>query len=93
MGRLLVEGGARLGTELLTAGLVDELQLAVAPFFVGDPAAPDSPGQATTRPGRVEPLALAEARQVGDGLVLLRYICRNAAESCQLTWPRARTAS
>ena len=48
----MVEGGARLGPEFLTGGLVDELQLAIAPFFVGDPAAPGSPGQATTRPGR-----------------------------------------
>ena len=38
--RLLVEGGARLGREFLAAGLVDELALAIAPFFVGAAAAP-----------------------------------------------------
>ncbi|HEY2131222.1 MAG TPA: dihydrofolate reductase family protein [Streptosporangiaceae bacterium] len=74
--RLLAEGGARLGTELLTQGLVDELQLAVAPFFVGDPAAPRFAGPGHYPAGPDRRLALAEARQVG-GLVLLRYICRN----------------
>src|SRR5216684_5570301 len=32
--RLMVEGGARLGSQFLAGGLVDELQLAIAPFFV-----------------------------------------------------------
>lgn len=67
--RLMVEGGARLGTEFLTAGLVDELQLVIAPFFVGDPAAPRfaGPGQYPARP-----LHLAEVRPVGE-VVLLCY--------------------
>ena len=34
--RLLVEGGATVHTQFLTEGLVDELHLVVAPFFVGD---------------------------------------------------------
>ncbi|TDV52323.1 dihydrofolate reductase family protein [Actinophytocola oryzae] len=38
--RLMVEGGGRVLTEFLTSGLADELQLVVAPFFVGDSAAP-----------------------------------------------------
>lgn len=38
--RLLVEGGGNTHTEFLTAGLVDELHLVVAPFFVGDSTAP-----------------------------------------------------
>lgn len=38
--RLMVEGGGRVLTEFLTAGLADELQLVIAPFFVGDSAAP-----------------------------------------------------
>lgn len=33
--RLMVEGGGRVLTQLLTEDLVDELHLAVAPFFVG----------------------------------------------------------
>jgi 5-amino-6-(5-phosphoribosylamino)uracil reductase len=71
--RLMVEGGASLGTQFLTGGLVDELQLVVAPFFVGDPAAPRfaGPGRYPASPGR--PLHLAEARPVGE-VVLLRYL-------------------
>ena len=37
--RLLVEGGATVLSQFLAAGLADELQLAVAPFLVGDSAA------------------------------------------------------
>jgi len=72
MHRLMVEGGASLGTQFLTRGLVDELQLVIAPFFVGDPAAPRfaGPVRYPASPGR--PLHLAEARPVGE-VVLLRY--------------------
>ncbi|HEY0373654.1 MAG TPA: RibD family protein [Amnibacterium sp.] len=38
--RLLVEGGGSVLTQFLTAGLADELQLAVAPVFVGDHRGP-----------------------------------------------------
>ena len=37
--RLMVEGGGEVHTQFLTAGLADELQLVVAPLFVGDPSA------------------------------------------------------
>jgi riboflavin-specific deaminase-like protein len=71
--RLLVEGGARLGREFLTGGLVDELALTVAPFFVGAAAAPRFAGPAVYPhdPGR--PMHLAEVRQLDD-VVLLRYL-------------------
>jgi len=67
--RLMVEGGTSIHTLFLTAGLVDEIQLVVAPFFVGDPDAPRFVG------GGALPSAmrLAEARPMGD-LVLLRYL-------------------
>lgn len=73
VGRLMVEGGASLGTQFLVGGLVDELQLVIAPFFVGDPAAPRfaGPGRYPARPDH--PLHLAEARPVGE-VVLLRYL-------------------
>ena len=73
--RLLVEGGSSLHTQFLAAGLADELQLAVAPFFVGDPAAPRF-----VRPGAfpqddANPMALAEVSRLGD-IALLRYLPR-----------------
>src|SRR3954447_11671824 len=38
--RLMVEGGGVVHTQFLADDLVDELQLVVAPFFVGDSTAP-----------------------------------------------------
>jgi riboflavin-specific deaminase-like protein len=50
--RLLIEGGARVLAEFLARDLADELDLALAPFFVADPAAPRfspmAPGPAMT---------------------------------------------
>ena len=46
--RLLVEGGARVLGDFLAAGRADELNLAVAPFFLGDPA--PAPPPASTFP-------------------------------------------
>jgi len=71
--RLMVEGGGGIHTRFLTAGLVDELQLAVAPFFVGDPSAPRfvRPGVFPSDPEH--PMRLAEATRIGD-VALLRYL-------------------
>jgi riboflavin-specific deaminase-like protein len=68
--RLLVEGGARVLGDFLAADRADELNLAVAPFFVADPAAPrlDLPA-----PGPAGPMTLAETRRVGE-VALLRYL-------------------
>ena len=70
--RLMVEGGGKVHTQFLTNGLVDELQLVVAPFFVGDSRAPRfvSDGRFPWNPDRRA--TLAEVRQMGD-VVLLRY--------------------
>jgi 5-amino-6-(5-phosphoribosylamino)uracil reductase len=70
--RLMVEGGAAVHTQFLAGDLVDELQLVVAPFFVGDPGARRFVGEARFpwHPGRRA--TLAETRQIGD-VVLLRY--------------------
>jgi 5-amino-6-(5-phosphoribosylamino)uracil reductase len=67
--RLMVEGGSRVHTEFLTAELADELQLVVAPLFVGDPGAPRFAAAGRYPPGR---LRLAETRRIGD-CVLLTY--------------------
>jgi 5-amino-6-(5-phosphoribosylamino)uracil reductase len=70
--RLMVEGGGKVHTQFLTDNLADELQLVVAPFFVGDSRAPRfvSDGRFPWNPGRRA--TLASVRQIGD-VVLLRY--------------------
>ncbi|MEU9353452.1 dihydrofolate reductase family protein [Streptomyces griseoloalbus] len=67
--RLMVEGGGRIHTQLLTQGLADELQLVLAPLFVGDPDAPRLFGPGAYQAGR---LRLVETRPIGD-VVLMRY--------------------
>jgi riboflavin biosynthesis pyrimidine reductase/pyrimidine deaminase RibD-like protein len=53
---LLVEGGARVLGDFLAGGLADELQLAVAPFFVAQPAASRfSVPAAADLPGAADP--------------------------------------
>ena len=69
---LLVEGGRTMITQFLASDLVDELQLAIAPFFVGDPRAPRLIGDGTFPWTPERHAVLAESRQVGD-MVLLRY--------------------
>lgn len=70
--RLVVEGGGRIHTQFLVEGVADELQLVIAPFFVGESQAPrfvaagSFPWTASRR------AHLAETRQIGD-VVLLRY--------------------
>jgi 5-amino-6-(5-phosphoribosylamino)uracil reductase len=70
--RLLVEGGGMVHTQFLTADLVDELQLTVAPVFVGDSEAPRfvHDGRFPWNPSRRA--RLVDVRQIGD-VVLLRY--------------------
>jgi 5-amino-6-(5-phosphoribosylamino)uracil reductase len=70
--RLMVEGGGRVHTQFLTAGLVDELHLVIAPFFVGDSRAPRFVGDGAFPWGPDRRAALVEVRQIGD-VVLLRY--------------------
>jgi 5-amino-6-(5-phosphoribosylamino)uracil reductase len=70
--RLMVEGGGAVHTQFLADDLVDELQLVVAPFFVGESGARRFVGEGRFpwHPGRRA--RLAETRQLGD-VVLLRY--------------------
>ncbi|PAZ16574.1 5-amino-6-(5-phosphoribosylamino)uracil reductase [Streptomyces sp. SA15] len=67
--RLMVEGGGQIHTQLLRQGLADELQLVLAPLFVGDSKAPRLFGPGPYQGGR---LRLVETRAVGD-VVLMRY--------------------
>ena len=79
--RVLVEGGAHVLGEFLARDLADELNLAVAPFFVADPGpetaprlnlplAPRSPSNPNSP---TSPMTLADVRRV-DEMVLLRYL-------------------
>lgn len=69
---LLVEGGARILRDLLAANLADELRLAVAPFFVGDPSAPRFGMPARYPHGPAAPMTLASVRRLGE-LVVISY--------------------
>ena len=68
--RLMVEGGARVLGAFLANGLADELQQAVAPFFIADPAAPrlDLPSAIPDAP-----MTLAGTCRVGE-VAVLRYL-------------------
>ncbi|PWI16513.1 5-amino-6-(5-phosphoribosylamino)uracil reductase [Streptomyces sp. Act143] len=67
--RLMVEGGGRIHTQLLQQDLADELQLILAPLFVGAPEAPRLFGPGGYQGGR---LRLVETRRIED-VVLMRY--------------------
>jgi 5-amino-6-(5-phosphoribosylamino)uracil reductase len=70
--RLMVEGGGSVLTQFLTADLADELQLVVAPFFVGDSRARRFVSDGRFPYHAQRRAELAETRQIGD-VVLLRY--------------------
>ncbi len=78
--RLMVEGGGKVHTQFLTDNLVDELQLVVAPVFVGDSNAPRfvRDGRFPWNTGRRA--TLAEVTQIGD-VVLLRYALSSRFET------------
>jgi 5-amino-6-(5-phosphoribosylamino)uracil reductase len=63
---LLAEGGARILRDLLAANLADELRLAIAPFFVGDPAAPRFALPAPYPHTAANPMTLVSVRRVGE---------------------------
>jgi 5-amino-6-(5-phosphoribosylamino)uracil reductase len=73
--RLMVEGGGVVHTLFLSAGVVDELNVVIAPFFVGQAGAPRfvNPGVFPQNPDHR--MTLAQARQMGD-VVLLRYLTK-----------------
>lgn len=70
--RLMVEGGGTVYTQFMTADLVDELQLVIAPLFVGDHRAPRFVGDGKFPWTPDRRASLAEVRAIED-VVLLRY--------------------
>ncbi|MFI7537104.1 RibD family protein [Streptosporangium sp. NPDC049376] len=70
--RLMVEGGGTVHTRFLAAGLVDELHVVTAPFFVGDAAAPRFVNPASFPYDARNRMRLLEVRPMGD-VILARY--------------------
>lgn len=68
----MVEGGSHMHTEFLSAGLADELQIAIGPTLVGDPEAPRFTNPATFPGGSTRRMHLLDVTQIGD-VALLRY--------------------
>ena len=71
--RLLVEGGSVLLRDFLAQNLADELHLAVAPFFVGEAAAPPFALPGSYPADRQHPMTLASVQRLG-GVVALHYL-------------------
>jgi 5-amino-6-(5-phosphoribosylamino)uracil reductase len=70
--RLMVEGGGTLLTQFLTADLADQLDLVVAPVFVGDSRAPRFVGDGRFPWTTQHRARLADVRRLDD-VVILRY--------------------
>ena len=76
--RLLVEGGARVLTAVLSEDLVDELQVAIAPYFLAQPGAVRVVGEAPMPFGPGRRMPVRRVSQVGD-MVVAVYQLRGAA--------------
>jgi riboflavin-specific deaminase-like protein len=70
--RLMVEGGGTVHTQFLTEDIVDELQLTVAPVFVGDSDAPRFVRDGIFPWNPARRAELVDVEKLGD-VVLLRY--------------------
>ena len=70
--RLMVEGGSSIHTAFLSAGLADELQLAVAPVVVGESGAPRFLEPATYAHSPMSRMKLVDVCAIDD-VALLRY--------------------
>jgi len=66
--RIVCEGGPRLLAELTAAGLVDELDITIAPLMAGTSETPVTP--VLEEAARFEPVHVLE----GDGFLMTRYV-------------------
>jgi 2,5-diamino-6-(ribosylamino)-4(3H)-pyrimidinone 5'-phosphate reductase len=71
---LMVEGGSTLVAALLAEGLVDEIQLAIAPLVFGGEQAPSPVGGPGLAAREAIHLSLAGVEQDADDDVILRYL-------------------
>jgi 5-amino-6-(5-phosphoribosylamino)uracil reductase len=77
---VLIEGGARTLRDALAGGLADELRLAIAPFFVADPAAPRFGLPAAYPQTPAHPMTLLSVRRAGAVAVHRYSIIRRLSE-------------
>ncbi|MFG2352020.1 RibD family protein [Streptomyces phaeochromogenes] len=72
VGRLMVEGGGTIHTQLMAQGFADEIHLAIAPLLVGQPEAARFLGAADYPGGSTSRMKVLEVRAIGD-VVFVRY--------------------
>ncbi|NKY59159.1 RibD family protein [Nocardia flavorosea] len=79
IGRLMIEGGTSIHTAVLTAGLADELHLAVAPLLIGQADAPRFVDPADFPGGSRRRMELVDVAKIGD-VALLRYLPKRESD-------------
>jgi 5-amino-6-(5-phosphoribosylamino)uracil reductase len=79
--RLMVEGGGNVHTQFLTDDIVDELQLTVAPVFVGDSDAVRFVRDGVFPWNTARRAKLVDVQKLGD-VVLLRYALSSRFDGC-----------
>ncbi|MBI1804241.1 MAG: dihydrofolate reductase family protein [Ignavibacteriae bacterium] len=78
--KLLVEGGSEVITQFLSVNVVDELQISIAPFFVGDARAPRFVNSASFPFNKDRRMTLHSAEKIGD-MALLTYFPSSRART------------
>ncbi|GGM83234.1 hypothetical protein GCM10012275_62330 [Longimycelium tulufanense] len=78
--RLMVEGGGTVHTAFLSAGLADEIRMAIAPMLIGQATAPRFLNPAEFPGGPARRFHLKDVEKVGD-VAVLRYLPKQPAES------------
>jgi len=73
VGRCMIEGGSTIVAALFAAGLVDELQLAIAPVLFGGETAPTPVGGPGFEADAAVSLSLADVATSDDGDIVARY--------------------
>ncbi len=76
---LFIEGGAQILTQFLSHDAVDYLRLAIAPFFVGEAAAPRWVGEAQFPFHKDRRMHLLRSSRAGD-MAVLEYALRYTSE-------------
>lgn len=77
--RLMVEGGATLNFELLRLGLVDEVNVFIAPLIFGGESAPTMAAGAGLERGAAVALKAIKVEAWDDGGVLIQYLVQRSA--------------